>query len=125
MSLDSFEECLYAASFAAYESVWWIGNDTHSLAPNLQGGRLFANPTDYTAVRRDLARLRTHQLPPSGSYEITITLVSAFASGSRLPVSDDWLSTSSSQGHSFGDWLRLSVDPGLLDLQRYVPLNVY
>ncbi|BHF70158.1 hypothetical protein SprV_0301320800 [Sparganum proliferum] len=109
---------------AAYESVWWNGNDMHSLAPDLQGGRLFANPTDYVAVRRDLARLRTHQLPPSGSYEITITLVSAF-SGPRLPVTDDWLWTSSSQGHSLGDWLRLSVEPGLLDLQRYVRLNMY
>uniref|UniRef100_A0A5K3FAP9 GPI transamidase component PIG-S n=1 Tax=Mesocestoides corti TaxID=53468 RepID=A0A5K3FAP9_MESCO len=106
---------------AIYSTVWWAGSDMHQL--NSRPDHL--NHSDYNSALAELARIRTHQLPTGPGYEVTISLVSAFDSGPGLPLTDDWLWTANSQGLSLGDWVRISVEPGLVDLKRFINLNVY
>lgn len=112
---------------AIYASVWWKGSDVGPMqAVERAGGQV---STDYGAARAEVARVRTHQLPATPGYEVTVSLVGAFdATPPCLPPTDDWLWSvcgSPSHGLSLGDWLRRSVEPGLADLRRFINLKLY
>ncbi|KAM7542428.1 hypothetical protein Aperf_G00000013507 [Anoplocephala perfoliata] len=112
---------------AIYASVWWKGSDTEIATSN--------DPTqstlvDYTAARAEVAKLRTHQLPTTSGYEVTVTLVSAFDVAPPglpcLPSTDDWMwGPGGGSNLSFGEWLGKYVQPGLVDLKPFLNLNLY
>uniref|UniRef100_A0A0R3W8K4 GPI transamidase component PIG-S n=1 Tax=Taenia asiatica TaxID=60517 RepID=A0A0R3W8K4_TAEAS len=112
---------------AIYASVWWKGGDADPMKAMERGGRQAG--TDYVAARAEVARVRTHQLPATPGYEVTVSLVGAFdATPPCLPSTDDWLWSvcgTPSHGLSLGDWLRRSIEPGLSDLRRFINLKLY
>uniref|UniRef100_A0A0R3X2P2 Phosphatidylinositol-glycan biosynthesis class S protein n=1 Tax=Hydatigena taeniaeformis TaxID=6205 RepID=A0A0R3X2P2_HYDTA len=112
---------------AIYASVWWKGGDADPLqAMEGSGGHAV---TEYETAMAEVAHVRTHQLPATPGYEVTLSLVGAFDSTPPcLPSTDDWLWSvcdTPSNGLSFGDWLLRSVEPGLADLRQFINLKLY
>lgn len=107
-----------------YASVWWKGADADAAK---QGGGRGRSINDYAVAQAEVARQRTHQLPASPGYEVTVSLVGAFdTTPPCLPSTDNWMwSGTVESGLSLGEWLRRSVEPRLVDLRRFVNLKLY
>lgn len=96
-----------------YESVW--------LKDTREQGNEEITKSVGSSHRELAAHIRTHQLPPSARYAISVSLVSAFQTSNLPPTTDDWLPG----GMRFGQWLeREVVSLGLDSLAPYLRLDI-